>query len=199
MTTRASTKNSNANDQTWCTIESDPGVFTELIQNIGVESVQVEEIYNLNIEDFNSLKPIYGIIFLFKWVSERDDRFVAEVPDLYFPKQVIQNACATQAILSVLLNSPGLKLGNELTSLKSFSQEFSPEMKGLAITNSELIRTSHNAFARPEPFVLTGESKGKEEEEDIYHFISYIPYNGGLYELDGLKPGPFFSKRMYQR
>jgi len=129
------------------------------------------------------------LIFLFKWVPTTDTRPTSSTPTVWFAKQEVTNACATQAILSILLDTK-LDLGAELTTFKEQTMEFTPQLKGLAIGNHMLIKETHNSFARQEPFAFDNEKPSSGKQEDAYHFISYIPVDGRLYELDGLKAGP---------
>ena len=175
----------------WCTIESDPGVFSELIKNIGVKGVQVDEIIDLDVLE-NDNEPVYGLIFLFKYLQNsgyKPNVLTSWDPELFFAKQEVQNACATQAILSILLNNEDkLDIGPTLKELKSFSILMDPATRGLAISNSEKIRVEHNKFSHPEPFVFT---KTKAVDgDDVFHFVAYIHFKNSIYEIDGLQKGP---------
>ncbi|KAM4721914.1 ubiquitin carboxyl-terminal hydrolase isozyme L5 isoform 1-T1 [Rhinophrynus dorsalis] len=178
----------------WCLMESDPGVFTELIKGFGCRGVQVEEIWSLEQEHFEDLQPVQGLIFLFKWQpGEEPAGSVVQdsrLDTIFFAKQVINNACATQAIISILLNTthPDVHLGETLSEFREFTQSFDAAMKGLALSNSEVIRQVHNSFARQQMFEFDAKSTAKDD--DAFHFVSYVPVNGRLYELDGLREGP---------
>jgi len=83
-------------------------------------------------------------------------------------------------------------------------------MKGLALSNSQKIRTVHNSFGRyyirllfiinvykliycirsGSIFEFDDSAKPKSKDDEAYHFVAIVPIEGRLYELDGLKEGP---------
>jgi len=178
----------------WCTIESDPGVFTSLCEEVGVKGALFEEVYSLEPEAFAAMdaEKTFGLVFLFKWQQEADARETVDPQNygLFFAQQVIQNACATQAILSILLNcqSDKLNLGAHLKEFKEFTMMLDPQMKGLAIGNSDVIRVAHNSFKHQSSFEIEQDKDAKGD--DAFHFIGYICHAGKVFELDGLKKGP---------
>ncbi|KAJ4355039.1 hypothetical protein N0V95_003310 [Ascochyta clinopodiicola] len=182
----------------WNTIESDAGVFTYLIEKLGVKDVQFEELTTLDADELRALGDVYGVIFLFKYPTgekasdvPRDGTYDhAAASELFFAAQTIQNACGTQALISVLLNKEGeVDIGKELREFKAFAGEFPPELRGETLSNSDLIRETHNSFARSSPFIDETQ-RTATEDDDVYHFIAYTSINGKLYELDGLQPAP---------
>lgn len=103
------------------------------------------------------------------------------------------NSCATHALLSVLLNCPNIHLGTTLSRLKLHTTGMCPENKGWAIGNTPELACAHNSHAMPQAKRRldknTGVSSGRFTGE-AFHFVSYVPINGKLFELDGLKPYP---------
>lgn len=63
---------------------------------------------------------------------------VTSISLLWRTTQVITNACATQAIVSVLLNRPELEIGAELAQLREFTAGFPPDMKGEAAGRKDM-------------------------------------------------------------
>ncbi len=196
----------------WLELESDPGLFTLLLEDMGVPDVQVEEIYDLQAERLTDSRgqDVLGFIFLFKWIEERrsrrknidEEHLYVKDPDvvnnIFFAQQMVPNSCATHALVSILLNCSNQDIGPALSQLKSHVEGTDSETKGWAIGNCPPLAAAHNAHAVPRarrrqekqnnaiPTVVTGSRYTGE----AFHFVSYVPINGRLYELDGLKPYP---------
>ena len=71
----------------WLELESDPGLFSLLLEDMGVPGVQVEEIYDLGgpLGSGNSgnsgSSGVLGFIFLFKWIEERRARMRKQIDE----------------------------------------------------------------------------------------------------------------------
>ncbi|KAJ7350331.1 ubiquitin carboxyl-terminal hydrolase [Mycena albidolilacea] len=177
----------------WNLTESDPGVFTELLKTLGVPLI-VDDLYSLDPESLAALQPLHALIFLFKWVSTSGDTSTAsgeydrEFPG-FFAHQVVNNACATLAVLNALGNIPSLTTGPQLADLNAFTTGMDPQMRGMVITSADWLREAHNSLTPPNAISLDGLGLPKTSE-DAYHFVVYLPIMGSLYELDGLKQFP---------
>lgn len=186
------------------------GLFTLLLEDFGVNGVQVEEIYDLK-KPIES--PVYGFIFLFRWIEERRARRkLAETTDIYqrdenivnsifFAHQIVPNSCATHALISILLNCSNIDLGSTLSRLKNHTKDMTPENKGYAIGNTPELAFAHNSHAMPQARRRLDKNSGATTSARIgiptgrvaceaFHFVSFVPINGHLFELDGLKPFP---------
>nr|CCC95121.1 putative ubiquitin carboxyl-terminal hydrolase [Trypanosoma congolense IL3000] len=179
----------------WCLIESDPAVFTELIELFGARCLAVEEVIGLEHEFLRDYANIYGLILLFKWKGGKE-RSAADgiiVPDapVYFAKQSINNACATFAIVNTLLNhSDKIELGETLENFLSFTQDMNPSLRGTQVGECDVLREAHNSFAPVELFSI---DQSASESGDAYHFVTFVYKSGTIWELDGLQDGPIIA------
>ncbi|KAG0662677.1 hypothetical protein C6P46_003181 [Rhodotorula mucilaginosa] len=152
----------------WSLTESDPGVFTGILNDLGVRGVQVEELWGLDPDLLNDLEPVYALIFLFKWVGNGD-------PATMDGK--LQEPTGSHYFASVPFLLP----------LSTFAPFRSSPTDPRSTTDRQA--PMHNSFARSDPFHLE-DHRPDDPTEDAYHFIAYLPIGDELYELDGLKPKP---------
>ncbi|KAK8256820.1 ubiquitin carboxyl-terminal hydrolase [Phyllosticta capitalensis] len=194
--------------QGFCEIENDPAFFNTMLQDFGVRGVKVQEVFGLDEALLSMLpKPVYGLIFLFRY---KEDDFLetdAICPDhVWFANQTTGNACATVALLNIVMNIPDAELGTNLSSFRSFTRDFTPALRGDQIQNYDFVKNVHNSFARKidmmnidlkmyddtkatKPKSKTAKNT-KADDDAAFHFIAFLPIAGSVWKLDGLDRQP---------
>ncbi|KAJ5639839.1 uncharacterized protein N7484_007701 [Penicillium longicatenatum] len=189
----------------FCEIESEPALFNVMLREFGVKGVKVQEVVSLEEEMMAFLnKPIYGLIFLFRWREDDTDRQEISCPDgLWFANQTAINACASVALLNIVNNIPDIDLGENLQHFKEFTSTFTPALRGDAINNFEFVKRIHNSFARKMDILnadlqLKSEATSKNrykgqntgDSDATFHFIAFMPAIGQVWKFDGLERQP---------
>uniref|UniRef100_A0A0N4Z4H2 Ubiquitin carboxyl-terminal hydrolase n=1 Tax=Parastrongyloides trichosuri TaxID=131310 RepID=A0A0N4Z4H2_PARTI len=176
----------------WNVIELDGSIYTEMLKHLGVFGVKVEEIYSLDESTFTNLHPIYGLVFFYKW---RPGQFVdgsigKPIEGMFFAQQVIANTCGTQAIINLVLNitDENVDIGKILEDLKTTTSFFDPASCGLSLGNNDTIREIHNSFGKQQFF--DNEYIPQNEKEEVLQYVTFVPFKGRIYELDGLREAP---------
>jgi ubiquitin carboxyl-terminal hydrolase L5 len=83
-----------------------------------------------------------------------------------------------------------IDIGTSLQNFKDFTTGFDAGLRGESLSNSDLIRETHNSFAKSSPFADEVQRDPNAGSEDVFHFIAYTCHHGKMYELDGLQPYP---------
>ncbi|PGG97839.1 hypothetical protein AJ79_09075 [Helicocarpus griseus UAMH5409] len=193
----------------FCEIESEPALFNVMLRDFGVKGVKVQEVVSLDDEMLELLhKPVYGLIFLFRWKEDDPDKQESSCPEgIWFANQTSSYACASVALLNIINNVDGIELGAELQHFKDFTMPFTPALRGDAIANFEFVKRVHNSFARKMDVLNTDlqlkieatnkKSKAKKSKNQDYddseagfHFIGFVPAKGKLWKFDGLERQP---------
>ncbi|KAL2009263.1 hypothetical protein VTN00DRAFT_7457 [Thermoascus crustaceus] len=192
----------------FCEIESEPALFNVMLREFGVKGVKVQEVVSLDEEMMAFLhKPVYGLIFLFRWREDDPDKQEASCPEgLWFANQTANNACASVALLNIVNNIEGIDLGENLQRFKDFTIPFTPALRGDAINNFEFVKRIHNSFARKMDMLnsdlqlkneatskrsrLAKKSQDYNDTEAGFHFIAFVPAMGRVWKFDGLERQP---------
>lgn len=127
------------------------------------------------------------------------------------------NACATIALLNIIMNITSVDIGHQLRSFKESTKALPTPLRGLRISTDRFIRFAHNSFTRRMDHLncdlaLDNEAsvankKGKKKHatkkgraqarkdrksktDYAFHFIAYVPVGDAVWELDGLRTHP---------
>jgi ubiquitin carboxyl-terminal hydrolase L3 len=181
----------NTNIQ-WPALESDPEIFTKYAHSLGLKSNHVfNEIFSLD-EEMLSMSQGSAVILCFTSNKVATPRSKCvdpkEIPFYMKQSGSLDLACGVIAILHCLGNVKGIDFEENSVLKKFFDtvKNMSPEERSAYLESCTEFKNVHSAFASE------GQSNIPQTTDACeYHFIAYVNIEGKLYELDGLKKGPY--------
>ncbi|KAF8178204.1 hypothetical protein K438DRAFT_1844757 [Mycena galopus ATCC 62051] len=201
-------------------LESDPEIFTNLIQALGIRSLEFHDVLSLDLADLlpgGGLAlptPVHAFILIFPTneAYEADLKAAKRLahsegthykghgpsePVIWF-EQTIHNACGLYAILHAISNLDPTVAKSSIAPISLFGQflasciPLTPEKRAKALEESPAIAAAYRAAA------TQGSTAVPNAEDEVdFHYVCFArsPLDGHLYDLDGDKNGPIIADR----
>ncbi|KAL7540724.1 hypothetical protein ACHAXR_010676 [Thalassiosira sp. AJA248-18] len=185
----------------WPPLESNPDVFTNYLQSIGLPTAfSIGEVFGFD-EDLLAFipQPVLGIIVCYERLIPKSDYREQDkgsekdyeiVPFYMHQSRVLDNACGIIACLHAVFNSPVVSV-DETSVLGKFrlnATNASPTERCVALEQNTEFQEIHKTHASK------GQSRTitSDQSKVKHHFIAYVLDKEGknLVELDGTKAGP---------
>lgn len=159
----------------------------------------MQDVWSLDQECLETIPaPVLSVILLFPCTEQyykfRDQQFEdiktkgqTISPNLFYMKQVVENACGTVALIHAVAN------GQEHLHLKDgFLKQFLEQAKDLSASQrGELLEKAEDIINLHKSIAQCGQTEAPEPECPVnYHFVAFTQKDGCMYELDGRKECP---------
>ena len=177
----------------WPPLESNPEVFTEYLQKIGLtKDWAIGEVFGFDEELLEFLpQPILGIIVALSGTGKVDNSTIGKEEDVdkvpFYMKQTteLDNACGIIACLHTIYNNDDVKIEDDsiLGKYKASCESKTPMEKALILEKSDGFKKEHMAAAQ--------EGQSSNQAPATHHFIAFVVNKDKqLVLLDGCVNGP---------
>ncbi|KAF4437071.1 Ubiquitin carboxyl-terminal hydrolase isozyme L5 [Fusarium acutatum] len=163
----------------WVELESEPAFFNIILRDLGVCNVKAQEIFTIDQDSLALLpQPVYGLIFLFQYLPGLEEESEEQdATGVWFANQTTSNACATVAMLNIVMNAQGIDLGEKLRAFKESTKDLNTALRGHQISKNNFIRTIHNSFTRRMDH-LNADLCLENEASDAKTSTNHVPNTG---------------------
>ncbi|KAI0549986.1 ubiquitin carboxyl-terminal hydrolase, family 1 [Xylaria curta] len=186
-------------------LESNPGLFTQLIHRLGVSTtLSFHDVWSLDDHDLLLLvpRPVLAFIIVFPTPSDYEDRLAKESAmtvntlrkeseDVVWFKQTINNACGLYAILHAVANGRAkdfIEPGSHLSHLLEKCASLDSSDCAAVLENDVELESKYTSVA------VLGDTEAPENPEDEvdFHYICFVKSHrrSHLFILDGDRDGP---------
>lgn len=180
----------------WLPLEANPEVMNTFARALGLSAAYAfHDVFGFEPELLEFVpSPCVAVLLLFpltpatESVEGVDDASTPSAENVWFAKQTVSNACGTMGVIHAALNArDATARDGYFERLRARCEGLDADARAKVIEEDDALEAAHvGASVEGQSAVPTG-----DEEVDL-HFVALVEVDGGVWELDGRKPGPVY-------